>query len=185
MNDDSFQNKIKDFLPNKEELLGFDEIEKICNNKGHDITVRTIKYYITKKMLPKPIYIRNKAYFEKTFIVNELDALYILKTVFNCSLSSIAELSASKTAYLQDIVSALHQISEHEYFNTFQRDRNNSIAFRYANNKGFQYCAQCFLKRVKGQFFYSICIADFVDECIHNIAQEKQTTTKKRLGKRL
>lgn len=108
MKNTDFQKIVSDFVPPKQDLILIKDVVEYFKEKDYPIALRTLSKYATEEIIPKPLHIGNKAYYEKDFIIPELEALYVLKAVFQCSLKDLRELAKNPHTNLKEIVEVLH-----------------------------------------------------------------------------
>jgi len=138
--------KYNSFIPPN--LASFDEIVKEYRKRGRDLSDRTIRYYITVKVLPKPMYIKKRAYFDGDFIFNELEAIYTLRTLFGKGIAEIARYAHNPFGTLNDIVCELSDILENKVFIALSKYKDRPLGFRYVNSKLLQFVAQKYFEKI-------------------------------------
>ena len=105
---DNFQDIVDDFVPSKEALVSTQDVVMHFKVKERPFALRTLTKYATLGLIPKPIIIGNKGFYEKDYIFTQLDAIYVLKSVFQRSLENIKEISSNKSSNLRQTVEILH-----------------------------------------------------------------------------
>ena len=143
-----FKEKSNNFIP-KDRLVTFAQIVSLCKERGIDITIRAIRFYITEGLLPKPMYIRKVAYYDRDFIIDELDAIYVLRSLFNKGIEKISVLAKHPWGSLKDMVSELHDALTNKVSKFFPKHKNRPLGLQYANNKFMQYFAEEYFKKIE------------------------------------
>ena len=163
--------KFENFIPKN--LALFEAIVKKYKSNGRDFSDRTLRYYITVKILPKPMYVKKKAYFDEEFILNELEAIYTLRTLFGMGIAEIAKYSKNPFGTLTDIVCELEGILENKVFTALSKHKDRPLGFRYVNSKLLQFVAQKYFEKInKGWWPSKMKGGKFIDEVFEEY-QEK------------
>lgn len=166
----SFKDKAKNFLP-QESLINFKGIEAESEKRGRSVSTRTVRYYITEKILPKPMYVKKVAYFDKDFIFDELEAIHVLQTLFGMGINEIKNLSKNAFSTLKDIVSILHDILNNPVF--ISKHNKRPLGFRFVNSKIMQYTAKKFFEKVgKGYPSGKLNNDKFIDTVLEDYKKE-------------
>jgi hypothetical protein len=152
----------ENLIPN--DIISFEVIVKELKGQGRNISDRTIRYYITVKLLPKPMYIKKKAYFDRIFILNEINAIYTLQTLFGKGIAEIAGYAQKPFGTLNDIVGTLEIILQHKAFTALSKYKERPLGFRYVNSKLFQFVAQKYFEKInKGWWPEKMNNNEFID----------------------
>lgn len=142
-----FKEKIDNLVP-REKLINLEQAANYCKERKVNFSKRTIRYYITEKLLPKPMYVKKIAYYDKDFIVDELEAIYVLRTLFNRGIRDIKTLARNPSVNLKEIVSELHDILDQKISKLFPKHKDRPLGLRYVNNRFMQYFAEEYFKIV-------------------------------------
>lgn len=106
-----FQQIVDDFVPSQERLVTTQEVVQHFKDKGRPFALRTLVKYATMGLIYKPLHIGNKGFYERDYIFDQLESIYILKSVVQCSLEEIKKLADHDSASLAEIVENLHILS--------------------------------------------------------------------------
>lgn len=179
MNKTPFQKAVENLNPSAQGLITQREVVEECNKRKQNMTLRKLQLYITKKIIPLPIYrpvYRGKmAYYEKEFIIDELFAVHILKTVFHQSINEIALLASNRKANLQDVVSKANAILEHLYSSYKGKKQGEGLAFMFVNQKVPQRVVDIFLEQVaKGINIHTMDYNKFINEAFDKIDNKEE-----------
>ena len=174
-----FRKAVENLNPSTQGLITQREVVEECNKRKQNMTLRKLQLYITKKIIPvpiyKPVYRGKMAYYEKEFIIDELFAVHILKTVFHQSIEEIVSLASNKKANLQDVVSKANAILEHLYSNYKGKKQGEGLAFMFVNQKVPQRVIDIFLGKVaKGINIHTIDYSKFINEAFDKIEDEEK-----------
>lgn len=130
--------KLESLLPKEETLVGYEEVVEECNKRRIPMTMRTLQFYVTEGLIDKPILVkveatdgrkRNKAFFDKESIFNQLACIYILKTRMRLSLGEVKTIIDNAQADLKDLTLLLENVYN-EYSKKRPRDKRKRIIYR-------------------------------------------------------
>lgn len=129
-----FQQIVDDFVPTKDALVSTQEVVKYFKVKDFPFALRTLTKYATMGLIPKPLHIGNKGYYEKDYIFTQLESIYILKSVVQWSLDDIKKLAEHPSATLGEIIENLHELSRSLQHEAGVKQGTTTIASFLANN---------------------------------------------------
>lgn len=178
MSKTEFQKAIEDLTPSTKGLITQREVVEECNKLDQNMTLRKLQLYITKKIIPSPIYKpvpRGKmAYYEKDFIIKELTAAHVLKTTFHRSIDEIAMIAANKKVNLQDVVAKAYGILKQLYSDYRGKKQGDGVAFMFVNQKVPQGVIDIFLEKVaKGVNILTMDYDRFIQEAFDKIDEKE------------
>ncbi len=148
MLNNEFEKIVEDFVPPKEKLVSIREIINYFQDKEFPLALRTVTKYATLGLIPKPLHIGNKGYYEKDYIYSELNAIYILKAVFRLSLTEICNLARNDHSSLKEIVEVLHQILDDRMKRRGGKKRSTTKAAWLANDPDGRKMAEWYITKV-------------------------------------
>lgn len=178
MSKTEFQKAIEGLAQSTKGLITQREAVEECNKRKQNMTLRKLQLYITKKIIPSPIYMpvpRGKmAYYEKDFIIEELTAAHSLKTIFHRSIDEIAMIANNKKANLQDVVAKAYGILDQLYSDYRGKKQGEGLAFMFVNQKVPQRVIDIFLEKVaKGVNINTMDYGRFIQEAFDKIDEKE------------
>lgn len=147
--DNQFKKTISDLIPSKEEMIPVSRIPEECKKGGVEISLRNLRLYATKGLIPKPIHMGKEAFYHKDFILDRLSALFILKTLLNRSIKQLQNIAANKYVTLQETVSITKGLLEDMFAGYKYKKKYNSLIFQFINEDWPRFVIDRFLKKVE------------------------------------
>jgi len=105
-----FSEVINEFIPPRESLISVHDVVKETERKGSPITLRTLQYYATMRLIDKPIHIGKEAFYEKDYILDELSSIFVLKSIFHYKIGDLKELVQYRRLTFKTIMTGLSNI---------------------------------------------------------------------------
>lgn len=143
------ENTFTDLLPKREEYLNSQQLVAECGKLNIPISRKTIHNYIKDGLLPRPLHVAKEALFHKKFILEEIKAIHILKSIFHVDYRGLKELASNKYVNLQEITSYVHSIVGELHENNAGKVKERPLLINLANEKFLQRVTALFLQEIR------------------------------------
>lgn len=152
-----------DLIPNKKQMIRQPEILKKCEEMDMPISLRTLQLYQEKGLIKRGLREGKEVYYPEQSIMNELSAIYILKTTFNKSINEIQNYAKHPSASLQRLVKELHRILSYMWEREKNPKKAPQLFYEYANNKAYQTVVEKYFEQItKGENYEIADLQDFI-----------------------
>ena len=147
--DNQFQKTISDLIPPKDKMIAVSRIPEECSKRDVDISLRNLRLYATKGLIPKPIHKGKEAFYHKDFILDQLSALFVLKTMLNRSVKQLRNIAANRHVPLQRTVSIAQRLLEELFQDYIYKDKYGPSIFQFVNENWPRFVVDKFLKKME------------------------------------
>lgn len=138
-----------DFLPKREEYLNSQQLVIECKKQNTPLSRKSIHNYIKDNLLPKPLHVAQEALFHKQYILDEIKAIHILKSLFHVSYDYLKELSLNRHVSFRKIVSDIYSLQKYLQENNLGKARGRPFLLNIANDEILQRTAAAYLEEIK------------------------------------
>lgn len=149
MNYSKIEKIAKELIAKREDFLNSQELVKACEQRSIPLSRKTIHNYVQDGLIPKPNHIGKEALFHKQYVLDELQAIYLLKSVFHVTYDDLKVIARNKHADSQTIVAMIHSMVSHAQANTFGKFRHRPTLVNMANDQSLQGVVKLFLEEIK------------------------------------
>jgi hypothetical protein len=121
MADTAFEKIVNNIIPPKNLQITLGGVEKECLSRNIDFKKRTIQFYITHGILPRPIPIGRETVYNKDKIMDEVISLFIIKNIFGVrSVKDLKKIANNEFLSFKDLFLHLNDVLR-SYFDFYNQ----------------------------------------------------------------
>lgn len=138
-----------ELLVQREDYLNSIELVAECETQKTPMSRKSIHNYIKDGLLPKPVHQGKEALFHKEFVLGEIKAIFLLKSLFHVTYKDMKLLAQNKHVNFRDIFSSIRTIVNHLHVNSSHKYKERPLLVHLANDSVCQSVVAQLLDEIK------------------------------------
>ncbi len=149
MKETSLERISKQLIPDRREYFNSTELVDACEKIGIPMSRKTLYNHIKDGILPKAIHSGHEALFHREYVMDEIRAIHILKSVFHVKYDELKKLATNKYSDFQSVVPEVYGMLSHIQDNSVGKRQKMPFLVNIANNPTMVRLAKLLLEEIK------------------------------------